>query len=149
MSGACTLKKNCLKFMHMRVLPACRYLHYVYAWCQGRSKVGFQSPETGIIGGYEPPCGCWERSLGLLKSSKCSYLLGQLSSPLILVWLVHCPILSVLKSVVCVLVCFWLFMVTCQIYSHSVLARGASAVHSCDGSGVWEQPDMLWFFGQQ
>lgn len=47
-------------------LPAYMSLYHRCAWCSGRSEEGIRSPETGYPDAFEPPCGCWEPSLGPL-----------------------------------------------------------------------------------
>lgn len=49
------------------VLPACLSIHQVCVWCQRELKEGTGFSGTGVIGGCEPPCQCWELSLGSLE----------------------------------------------------------------------------------
>lgn len=35
-------------------------VYYVHAWCPRRPEEGVRSPGTGVTGGCEPPCGCWQ-----------------------------------------------------------------------------------------
>lgn len=32
-------------------------LHHEHAWCPWKPEQGVECPETGVIGGYEQPCG--------------------------------------------------------------------------------------------
>ena len=50
-------------FMCMSVIPACMQ-------CTQRLEEGIISPRTGVIGGCELPCGCWELNLGPCKTSQ-------------------------------------------------------------------------------
>lgn len=49
------------------VLSACMYVHHVCTWTPERSEEGTGSPATGIIDGYEPPCGYEKPNLVSLK----------------------------------------------------------------------------------
>ena len=50
--------------MYVGILPACVYVHYIHAWWLQRPGIRF--PGTGFKDSWEPPCGCWESSLGPL-----------------------------------------------------------------------------------
>lgn len=67
--------------MFMGVLSACMCVCHGYAWCSGGSEEGVRSSGTVVTNGCEPLGGCWELSLDLCRSSKCSYLLSPVSSP--------------------------------------------------------------------
>jgi hypothetical protein len=55
-------------FMCVDALPACMHVDHVHAWCLPESEEGVGSPATGDTDGYtEPPCRCWELSLGPLE----------------------------------------------------------------------------------
>lgn len=108
--------------MCMRVLPVHTYVRCMYAWCQGRWKVGSRCPETRIPGGCGPPCVCRERSLGPLQEQQ-----------------VTCLLLTLLPYTVCD---YW----RRHVKFSATLSRpevSASAVHSSDESGVWGQQNML------
>ena len=59
-------------------LPFKVYLFYFYVYdcfaCIGthvwRSEEGIRSPETGVTGGCEPPCRCWEPNSGPLQEQQ-------------------------------------------------------------------------------
>lgn len=53
--------------MFMIVLSACMTVYYVCGWCSLWSEEGIGSPGTGVVGGYELPCECWESNLGPLQ----------------------------------------------------------------------------------
>lgn len=55
---------NCLKIsllfyvcLHFCI---CVCVYYVHAWCPRRPEEGVRSPGTGVTGGCEPSCGCWQ-----------------------------------------------------------------------------------------
>jgi hypothetical protein len=48
------------KTMCMGVLSICMSLVHVHAWCLQNLKESAGSPRIGVMGGYEPPFGCWE-----------------------------------------------------------------------------------------
>jgi hypothetical protein len=43
------------------------FLYYMHAWWLQRPEEGVQSPETGVVGSCNLPCGCWEPNPGPLK----------------------------------------------------------------------------------
>lgn len=45
----------------MIVLPACTYVHHENHL--KRLEESIKAPGTGVMGGYNPPCGCWETNL--------------------------------------------------------------------------------------
>ena len=69
-------------YMCLSALPASMFKHHIYSWCPQRPEEGARSPGTGLTGGCEPPCGCWESNLCPCKSSQSSQPLSHLSIPL-------------------------------------------------------------------
>ena len=51
----------------MGVVSACMFVYHVSACCSQRQDEGVRSPGTGVIDGYEPPCGYWESNPSLLE----------------------------------------------------------------------------------
>ena len=47
-------------------------VHHVHAQCLWRPEEDVTSPGTGITGGCEWSCGCWELNPGPWKNSHCS-----------------------------------------------------------------------------
>lgn len=45
-------------FVRASVTAAWVFVHQVCAWYWMKAEEGVGSPGTGVIGGYEPPCGC-------------------------------------------------------------------------------------------
>ena len=41
-------------------------VHHTQAWCLWRSEEGTKCSGTGVVGGYELLCRCWELNLSLL-----------------------------------------------------------------------------------
>lgn len=38
----------------------CIFMYHMHIWCSLRKGKCIRSSGTGIVEGYEPPCGCWE-----------------------------------------------------------------------------------------
>ena len=65
--------------MDMNILPACVVCAPPKCLLGTEVKEGVRSLKTGVMDGYELPRGCWDWSLGHLKSSKGFYPLKHLS----------------------------------------------------------------------
>ena len=70
-------------FMCMGLWPACVFVRHAHSWCQQRPEDDVGYLGNGVIDGWELPCGCWEWTRVLWKSSQRSYLLSHLSSPVL------------------------------------------------------------------
>lgn len=71
----------CLTFnfylVSMSVLPICLYVYHMADWCPWRSE-GVGPPGTGVMGGCEPLCGCWELNPSPLQEQQVFLMLNQL-----------------------------------------------------------------------
>lgn len=47
----------------MFCLNVCICTTCMHAWCLQRQEGGSGFPETEVIGGFEPTCGCWDLNL--------------------------------------------------------------------------------------
>lgn len=70
-----------LLLYYMGVLPACKSVDHVPAWCLQKPKEGSGYRVTGAIDGGEPHSGDRNRVQALWKSSQCSEPLHHHSSP--------------------------------------------------------------------
>lgn len=73
------------------------FCFYVYKWiahvhcaCEGQKRA--RSPEDGVMGDCERPCGCWDLNPGPLKEkNKCSYsLIQSILSFILQILSLHC-----------------------------------------------------------
>jgi hypothetical protein len=53
--------------MYVRILPTCIAVHHKHAWCLQGPEEDISVPGTGVIDGFELPCGCWESNSGPLQ----------------------------------------------------------------------------------
>lgn len=60
--------------LYVSVLIACMYIH-IHAWHPRKYEQGIASPRTGVMDGYETPCGCWVLNLGLLQEQQVLFTL--------------------------------------------------------------------------
>ena len=51
----------------MSILPVCRSVCQMHAWYPRRPEEGVREPGTGLTGGCDLPCGCWELNMGPLE----------------------------------------------------------------------------------
>ena len=59
--------------MCLNVLPACMSVYYVHACCLWASEEDVRAPGTGVTGGCNLPCRCWELNTETLwKEQQCS-----------------------------------------------------------------------------
>lgn len=56
------------------------HTHHMCAWWLQMSQEGVRFPGTEVIGGQEPPCGCWQSNSDLPEELQCSDLLSLLLS---------------------------------------------------------------------
>lgn len=67
--------------MHMSVMPACMYVHHVYAGCLQNSEESVRSFVTGVIDSCEPPCGCRVLKLNPLREASALNPESSLEAP--------------------------------------------------------------------
>lgn len=53
--------------MSKSILPACMHVYHLCGGDQKGPEKDTATSETGVLGGCELPCGCWEPDLGLLQ----------------------------------------------------------------------------------
>lgn len=53
--------------MYMGVLSRCMHAYYLCTWYLRRPEEGVGSCGTGVMGGHELPCVCWELNHGSLQ----------------------------------------------------------------------------------
>ena len=54
----------------MNVLPVCKPVYHICAWCQQGAEAGAGSPRTGVMDVCELPCGYWELNPGPLQQDQ-------------------------------------------------------------------------------
>lgn len=89
-------------------------------------------------------CRCWESNVGLCKSSKCPYLLSNLSclffSVCVSVWCVNVYVACVIYMCACVYVCVCMYSMCVCVWEH---ARAHEWAHTCMSSSQHLQPAKL------